>query len=237
MAPEVIRMAEPDPYTPYCDVYSFGVVIYELITGQLPYSHVEGRDTILFMVGCGFLRPDPSNARKDTPKIFKQLCVRCCQFKKEDRPLFPQAPEVIRMAEPDPYTPYCDVYSFGVVIYELITGQLPYSHVEGRDTILFMVGCGFLRPDPSNARKDTPKIFKQLCVRCCQFKKEDRPLFPQILVDLDTLADNMPKIKRCNSEPSLLHYAHIQPPAETFVLPDQATEEVPRGAVTVGTLV
>jgi serine/threonine protein kinase len=147
------------------------------------------------------------------------------------------APEVIRMAEPDPYTPYCDVYSFGVVIYELITGQLPYSHVEGRDTILFMVGCGFLRPDPSNARKDTPKIFKQLCVRCCQFKKEDRPLFPQILVDLDTLADNMPKIKRCNSEPSLLHYAHIQPPAETFVLPDQATEEVPRGAVTVGTLV
>ena len=39
-------MKEPDPYTPYCDVYSFGVVIYELITGQLPYSHVEGRDTV-----------------------------------------------------------------------------------------------------------------------------------------------------------------------------------------------
>ena len=48
-----------------------------------------------------------------------------------------QAPEVIRMAEPDPYTPYCDVYSFGVVIYELITGQLPYSHVEGRDTVSY----------------------------------------------------------------------------------------------------
>ena len=39
-------MKEPDPYTPYCDVYSFGVVIYELITAQLPYSHVEGRDTV-----------------------------------------------------------------------------------------------------------------------------------------------------------------------------------------------
>ena len=46
-----------------------------------------------------------------------------------------QAPEVIRMEESDPYTPYCDVYSFGVVIYELITGQLPYSHIEGRDTV------------------------------------------------------------------------------------------------------
>ena len=41
-------MKEPDPYTPYCDVYSFGVVIYELITGQLPYRHVEGRDTVGF---------------------------------------------------------------------------------------------------------------------------------------------------------------------------------------------
>ena len=49
--------------------------------------------------------------------------------------MYIQAPEVIQMKEPDPYTPYCDVYSFGVVIYELITGQLPYSHVEGRDTV------------------------------------------------------------------------------------------------------
>ena len=48
-----------------------------------------------------------------------------------------QAPEVIQMKEPDPYTPYCDVYSFGVVIYELITAQLPYRHVEGRDTVGF----------------------------------------------------------------------------------------------------
>ena len=46
-----------------------------------------------------------------------------------------QAPEVIRMSEPDPYTPYCDVYSFGVVIYELISGQLPYSNMHERDLV------------------------------------------------------------------------------------------------------
>ena len=48
-----------------------------------------------------------------------------------------QAPEVIRMdrAEPDPYTPSCDVYSFGVVIFELITGMLPYPHVQERDQV------------------------------------------------------------------------------------------------------
>lgn len=116
------------------------------------------------------------------------------------------APEVVRMEESDPYSFYCDVYSFGVVIYELITGQLPYPHVQERDQILFMVGCGFLRPDPSIARKDTPKTFKQLCIKCCQFKKDDRPLFHQILADLESLADSMPKIKRSSSEPSTLHY-------------------------------
>ena len=47
-----------------------------------------------------------------------------------------------------------------------------------------MVGCGFLRPEPTNARKDTPKAYKQLCCRCCQFKKDDRPLFPQVNVDI-----------------------------------------------------
>ena len=47
-----------------------------------------------------------------------------------------QAPEVIRMEEPDPYTFYCDVYSFGVVIFELITAQLPYPHVQERDQVL-----------------------------------------------------------------------------------------------------
>lgn len=39
-------MEEPDPYTFYCDVYSFGVVIFELITSQLPYPHVQARDQV-----------------------------------------------------------------------------------------------------------------------------------------------------------------------------------------------
>ncbi len=33
--------------------------------------------------------------------------------------------------------------------------------------------------------------------------------YTQILVDLIDLADNMPKIKRSNSEPYSLHYSHI----------------------------
>ena len=60
--------------------------------------------------------------------------------------------------------------------------------------------------------------------------------FSQILVDLDQLADNMPKIKRCNSEPSLLHYTQNQPPPETFV-PQSPEEDDSRYSVTMGTLV
>lgn len=41
-------------------------------------------------------------------------------------------------------------------------------------------------------------------------------LFAQILLDLESLADNMPKIKRSNSEPFSLHYSHL-PLEDTFV--------------------
>ncbi|KAF6025207.1 BRAF [Bugula neritina] len=58
MAPEVIRMKEDNPYTFRSDVYAYGVVLYELFSSSLPYSHINNRDQILFMVGSGFLRPD-----------------------------------------------------------------------------------------------------------------------------------------------------------------------------------
>ena len=51
----MIRMSEPDPYTPYCDVYSFGVVIYELISGQLPYSNMHERDLVSSTEGSGYV--------------------------------------------------------------------------------------------------------------------------------------------------------------------------------------
>lgn len=44
MAPEVIRMQDTH-------VYAFGIVLYELMTGQLPYSNINNRDQIIIMVG------------------------------------------------------------------------------------------------------------------------------------------------------------------------------------------
>ncbi|KAK1335083.1 hypothetical protein QTO34_004661, partial [Cnephaeus nilssonii] len=44
LAPEVIRMQDKNPYSFQSDVYAFGIVLYELMTGQLPYSNINNRD-------------------------------------------------------------------------------------------------------------------------------------------------------------------------------------------------
>lgn len=46
--------------------------------------------------------------------------------------------------------------------------------------ILFMVGKGYLRPDITRCRSDTPKQFKRILQDCVHFAREDRPLFPQV---------------------------------------------------------
>lgn len=47
----------------------------------------------------------------------------------------PQAPEVIRMQDSNPYTFQSDVYGYGVVLFELMSGTLPYSSINNRDQV------------------------------------------------------------------------------------------------------
>ena len=48
MAPEVIRMKEPNPYTFQSDVYAFGIVLFEIMTCSLPYAHINNKDQVIF---------------------------------------------------------------------------------------------------------------------------------------------------------------------------------------------
>uniref|UniRef100_A0A6I8PS04 RAF proto-oncogene serine/threonine-protein kinase n=1 Tax=Ornithorhynchus anatinus TaxID=9258 RepID=A0A6I8PS04_ORNAN len=90
MAPEVIRMQDNNPFSFQSDVYSYGIVLYELMTGELPYSHINNRDQIIFMVGRGYASPDLSKLYKNCPKAMKRLVADCVKKVKEERPLFPQ---------------------------------------------------------------------------------------------------------------------------------------------------
>nr|XP_054361145.1 serine/threonine-protein kinase B-raf isoform X1 [Mirounga angustirostris] len=147
--------------------------------------------------------------------------VLCTLFPKEKTSVqFQQAPEVIRMQDKNPYSFQSDVYAFGIVLYELMTGQLPYSNINNRDQIIFMVGRGYLSPDLSKVRSNCPKAMKRLMAECLKKKRDERPLFPQersrrkyrlfnsgypwkILASIELLARSLPKIHRSASEPSL----------------------------------
>uniref|UniRef100_A0A1A7W9Q9 non-specific serine/threonine protein kinase n=1 Tax=Iconisemion striatum TaxID=60296 RepID=A0A1A7W9Q9_9TELE len=119
------------------------------------------------------------------------------------------APEVIRMQD-NPYTFQSDVYGYGVVLFELMSGTLPYSNINNRDQIIFMVGRGYLSPDLSKLYSTSPKSMKRLIIDCLKFKRDERPLFPQILVAIEQVQDQMPKIERSRSEPSLHRAVHAE---------------------------
>ncbi|GCB66940.1 hypothetical protein scyTo_0007968, partial [Scyliorhinus torazame] len=125
------------------------------------------------------------------------------QFEQLSGSILWMAPEVIRMQDKNPYSFQSDVYAFGVVLYELMSGQLPYSNINNRDQIIFMVGRGYLTPDLSKVRNNCPKAMKRLMADCLKKKRDERPLFPQILASIELLARSLPKIHRSASEPSL----------------------------------
>uniref|UniRef100_A0A8C2FZP2 non-specific serine/threonine protein kinase n=1 Tax=Cyprinus carpio TaxID=7962 RepID=A0A8C2FZP2_CYPCA len=122
------------------------------------------------------------------------------QFEQLSGSILWMAPEVIRLQDKNPYSFQSDVYAFGIVLYELMSGALPYSNINNRDQIIFMVGRGYLSPDLSKVRSNCPKAMKRLMADCLKKKREERPLFPQVII---LLQRSLPKIHRSASEPSL----------------------------------
>ncbi|XP_071535646.1 raf homolog serine/threonine-protein kinase Raf isoform X1 [Panulirus ornatus] len=134
---------------------------------------------------------------------WSQECSGGRQIQQPSGSILWMAPEVIRMQDENPYTSQSDVYAFGIVLYELFSGCLPYSNINNKDQILFMVGRGYLRPDMTYLRSDMPKPIRRLFDDCIKYNRDDRPLFPQILANIESLVRSLPKIHRSASEPTL----------------------------------
>eukprot|EP00099_Drosophila_melanogaster_P028670 NP_732554.1 Tak1-like 1 [Drosophila melanogaster] len=85
MAPEAIKHLK---YTAKCDVYSFGIMLWELMTRQLPYSHLENPNSqyaIMKAISSGEKLPMEA-VRSDCPEGIKQLMECCMDINPEKRP-------------------------------------------------------------------------------------------------------------------------------------------------------
>ncbi|XP_037492900.1 serine/threonine-protein kinase STY17 isoform X3 [Jatropha curcas] len=88
MAPEVI---EHKPYDHKADVFSFAIVLWELLTGELPYSYLTPLQAAVGVVQKGLRPTIPKHAH---PKL-AELLERCWQHDPAQRPNFSEIIDIL----------------------------------------------------------------------------------------------------------------------------------------------
>ncbi|WCJ32739.1 ACT-like protein tyrosine kinase family protein [Euphorbia peplus] len=95
------------------------------------------------------------------------------------------APEVI---EHKPYDHKADVFSFAIVLWELLTGELPYSYLTPLQAAVGVVQKGLRPTIPKNTH---PKI-TELLEKCWRQDPTQRPDFSEIIDILQQIAKEVP---------------------------------------------
>lgn len=100
------------------------------------------------------------------------------------------APE--RFAEDFPYSFPVDVYSFGVVLWELATRRVPFEGLELAQVVRAVLVAGE-RPAPLPSTsggaltRAVPPRYVRLMKACWAQKPERRPVFPEILEEMEDI--------------------------------------------------
>ncbi|CAA2964538.1 mitogen-activated kinase kinase kinase 1-like [Olea europaea subsp. europaea] len=88
---------------------------------------------------------------------------------------FWMAPEVVNQRNHG-YGRAADIWSLGCTVLEMLTGQIPYSQLEGMQA-LFRIGRGELPPIPNTLSRDA----QDFILKCLQVNPDDRPTAAQLL--------------------------------------------------------
>ncbi|KAF7809614.1 serine/threonine-protein kinase STY17 isoform X1 [Senna tora] len=89
MAPEII---EHKPYDQKADVFSFGIVLWELLTGELPYTYLTPLQAAIGVVQKGLRPTIPKNAH---PRL-SELIQRCWKQDPTERPEFSEIIDILQ---------------------------------------------------------------------------------------------------------------------------------------------
>ncbi|XP_033992991.1 mitogen-activated protein kinase kinase kinase 7-like [Trematomus bernacchii] len=102
------------------------------------------------------------------------------------------APEVIQSL---PVSETCDTYSYGVVLWEMLTREVPFKGFEGLQVAWLVVEKQERLTIPSSC----PASFAELMRKCWQADPKERPQFKQVMVTLETMANDSRLPEQCNS--------------------------------------
>merc|ERR1712139_233173 len=79
IAPEVVRK---DKHTTSTDIWSLGAIMYNMLTGELPFTAVD-KYSLLLQIANGSVT---IRYTEDCPPEFQKVIKRCLQFKPSERP-------------------------------------------------------------------------------------------------------------------------------------------------------
>ncbi|XP_008431923.1 mitogen-activated protein kinase kinase kinase 7-like [Poecilia reticulata] len=102
------------------------------------------------------------------------------------------APEVIQSL---PVSETCDTYSYGVVLWEMLTREVPFKGFEGLQVAWLVVEKQERLTIPTSC----PASFAELMRKCWQADPKERPQFKQVLLTLESMANDSRLPDQCNS--------------------------------------